>query len=149
MVLSYLEFLANCLKYIFWQGILINRNENTKLTAFQEKSKHKELIKHNLKEINKTLVYLKLLVKESSFIQTSNCKLPLRKPFPPLNRDIYLLEGQVSTRDLLVVWDFGKSKIRAPKVPFRVFGKLKSEILDSILRFCFYFNREDKIQITD
>ena len=39
--------------------------------------------------------------------------------------------------------------IRVPKVPFRVFGELKNEILNSILRFCFYFNKEDEIQITD
>ena len=39
--------------------------------------------------------------------------------------------------------------IRVPKVPFRVFDKLKNEIQNSILRFCFYFNKEDEIQITD
>ena len=39
--------------------------------------------------------------------------------------------------------------IRVPKVPFRFFDKLKNEIQNSILRFCFYFNKEDEIQITD
>ena len=39
--------------------------------------------------------------------------------------------------------------IRVTKGLFRVFGKLKNEIQNSILRFCFYFNKEDKIQITD
>ena len=39
--------------------------------------------------------------------------------------------------------------IRVPKGLFRVFGKLKNEIQISILRFCFYFNKEDEIQITD
>ena len=39
--------------------------------------------------------------------------------------------------------------IRVPKVPFRFFDKLKKEIQNSILRFCFYFNKEDEIQITD
>ena len=39
--------------------------------------------------------------------------------------------------------------IRVPKVPFRVFEKLKNEFQNSILRFCFYFNKEGKIQITD
>ena len=39
--------------------------------------------------------------------------------------------------------------IRVPKVPFRVFGELKNEIQNSILRFCFYFNKKDEIQITD
>ena len=38
---------------------------------------------------------------------------------------------------------------RVPKVPFRFFDKLKKEIQNSILRFCFYFNKEDEIQITD
>ena len=41
------------------------------------------------------------------------------------------------------------SIIRVPKVPFRFFDKLKSEIQNSILRFCFYFNKEVEIQITD
>ena len=36
-----------------------------------------------------------------------------------------------------------------PKVPFRVFDKLKNEIQNSKLRFCFYFNTKNKIQITD
>ena len=39
--------------------------------------------------------------------------------------------------------------VREPKVPFRVFDQLKNEIQNSILRFCFYFNKEDEIQITD
>ena len=40
-------------------------------------------------------------------------------------------------------------RIRVPKVPFRFFDKLKNEIQNSLLRFCFYFNKEDEIQITD
>ena len=40
-------------------------------------------------------------------------------------------------------------KIRVPKVSFRFFDKLKNEIQSSVLRFCFYFNKEDEIQITD
>ena len=40
-------------------------------------------------------------------------------------------------------------RIRVPKVPFRSFDKLKNEIQNSILRFCFYFNKEDEIQIAD
>ena len=47
----------------------------------------KELLKHTLKEIKKILVYVKFLIKESSFIRTFNYKLPLRKEFSPLNRD--------------------------------------------------------------
>ena len=41
------------------------------------------------------------------------------------------------------------NSIRAPKVPFRFFGKLKNEIQNSLLTFCFYFNKEDEIQITN
>ena len=39
--------------------------------------------------------------------------------------------------------------VREPKVPFRVFDQLKNEIQNSILRFCFYFNKKDEIQIID
>ena len=39
--------------------------------------------------------------------------------------------------------------VREPKVPFRVFDQLKNKIQNSILRFCFYFNNKDKIQIID
>ena len=39
--------------------------------------------------------------------------------------------------------------VREPKVPFRVFDQLKNGIQNSILRFCFYFNKKDKIQIID
>ena len=53
-------------------------NENNKLTAFLEMIRHKESLKHTLKEIEKILVYAKLLIKESSFIQTFNYKLPLQ-----------------------------------------------------------------------
>ena len=42
-----------------------------------------------------------------------------------------------------------RNKIRVPKVPFRFFDKLKNKIQNSMLRFCFYFNKEDEIQITD
>ena len=40
-----------------------------------------------------------------------------------------------------------RTSIRVPKVPFRVFDKLKNEIQNSILRFCFYFNTKKEIQI--
>ena len=39
--------------------------------------------------------------------------------------------------------------VREPKVPFRVFDQLKNEIQNSILKFCFYFNKKDEIQIID
>ena len=42
-----------------------------------------------------------------------------------------------------------RNKIRVSKVPFRFFDKLKNKIQNSMLRFCFYFNKEDEIQITD
>ena len=45
--------------------------------------------------------------------------------------------------------DLEDYKIRVPKVPFRFFDKLKNEIQNSIPRFCFYFNKEDEIQIID
>ena len=38
--------------------------------------------------------------------------------------------------------------VRVPKVPFCFFDKMKNEIRNSILRFCFYFDKEDEIQIT-
>ena len=44
---------------------------------------------------------------------------------------------------------FNTAIIRVSKVPFHFFDKLKNEIQNSILRFCFYFNKEDEIQITD
>ena len=39
--------------------------------------------------------------------------------------------------------------MRVPKVPFSVFDKLKNGILKFIIRFCFYHNMKNKIQITD
>ena len=36
-------------------------------------------------------------------------------------------------------------KIRVPKVPFRVFDKLKNEIQNFIRRFCFYLNMKNEI----
>ena len=47
----------------------------------------KRLDTRKIKEDKKFLVYVKFLIKESSFIQTFNYKLPLRKEFSPLNRD--------------------------------------------------------------
>ena len=41
-----------------------------------------------------------------------------------------------------------RMSVGVPKVPFYFFDKLKNEIQNSILRFCFYFNKEDEIQIT-
>ena len=35
------------------------------------------------------------------------------------------------------------------QVPFRFFDKSKNEIQYSILRFCFCFNKEEEIQVTD
>ena len=39
--------------------------------------------------------------------------------------------------------------IRVPKVPFRVFDKLKNEIQNFIVRFCFYLNMKNEIKIFD
>ena len=36
--------------------------------------------------------------------------------------------------------------IRVPKKPFRVLDKLKNEIQNSLLRFCFYLNTKNEIQ---
>ena len=47
----------------------------------------KRLDTRKIKGDEKFLVYVKFLIKESSFIQTFNYKLPLRKEFFPLNRD--------------------------------------------------------------
>ena len=42
-----------------------------------------------------------------------------------------------------------RRSIRVPKVPFRVFDKLKKsqKIQNFILRFCFYLNMRNEIQI--
>ena len=40
-------------------------------------------------------------------------------------------------------------RVPKPKVSFRFFNKLKNEIQNSVLRFCFYLINEDEIQITD
>ena len=47
----------------------------------------KRLDTRKIKWDEKFLVYLKFLIKESSFIQTFNYKLPLWKKISPLNRD--------------------------------------------------------------
>ena len=47
----------------------------------------KRLGTRKIKGDEKFLVYVKFLIKESSFIQTFNYKLPLWKEFFPLNRD--------------------------------------------------------------
>ena len=39
--------------------------------------------------------------------------------------------------------------IRVPKVPFHVFEKLENEIQKFIVRFCFYLNMKNEIQIFD
>ena len=39
--------------------------------------------------------------------------------------------------------------IRVPKAPFRIFDKLKNEIQKFIIRFCFYLNMKNGIQIID
>ena len=39
--------------------------------------------------------------------------------------------------------------IRVPKVPFHVFDKLKNEIQKFIIKFCFYHNMKNEIQIID
>ena len=46
--------------------------------------------------------------------------------------------------DQLFKQKFPVLRIRVRKVPFRFFDKLKNEIQNSILRFCFYFNKEDE-----
>ena len=43
----------------------------------------------------------------------------------------------------------GTRIISVPKVLFHFFDKLKNEIQNSLLRFCFYFDKENEIQITD
>ena len=47
----------------------------------------KRLGTRKIKGDEKFLVYVKFLIKESTFIQTFNYKLSLRKEFYPLNRD--------------------------------------------------------------
>ena len=61
----------------------------------------------------------------------------------------FFCELQLITVLLLICDSYMIWRIRVPKVPFRFFEKLKNEIQNSILRFCFYFNKEDEIQITD
>ena len=39
--------------------------------------------------------------------------------------------------------------ICVPKVPFRIFDKLKNEIQKLMIRFCFYLNMKSKIQIIE
>ena len=39
--------------------------------------------------------------------------------------------------------------IRVPEVTFRVFDKLKNELQKFMIRFCFYLNMKNEIQITD
>ena len=39
--------------------------------------------------------------------------------------------------------------IRVPKVPFRVFDQLQTEIQKSIIIFCLFLDMKIKIQITD
>ena len=39
------------------------------------------------------------------------------------------------------------SGIRVPKEPFHIFDKLKNEIQKFIIRFCFYLNMKNGIQI--
>ena len=41
------------------------------------------------------------------------------------------------------------SGIRVPKEPFHIFDKLKNEIQKFIIRFCFYLNMKNGIQIID
>ena len=41
------------------------------------------------------------------------------------------------------------NRIRVPKVPFPVFDKLKNEIENFIVRFCFYLNMKNETQIFD
>ena len=47
----------------------------------------KKLDTRKIKGDERFLVYVKFLIKESSFIQTFNYKLPLWKELFPLNRD--------------------------------------------------------------
>ena len=56
-----------------------------RITNQQDLSKRLDTSK--IKWDEKFLVYVKFLIKESSFIQTFNYKLPLRKEFSSLNRD--------------------------------------------------------------
>ena len=59
---------------------------------------------------------------------------------------IYYLEEKINM-DVSVETRLNESVY--PKGHFRFFDKLKNGIQNSILRFCFYFNKEDEIQITD
>ena len=61
----------------------MNGNKNNKSTESLEKTRHKE---DKRRWDEKFLVYVKFFIKESSFIQTFNYKLPLRKEFSSLNR---------------------------------------------------------------
>ena len=61
----------------------MNGNKNNKSTESLEKIRHKE---DKRRWDEKFLVYVKFFIKESSFIQTFNYKLPLRKEFSSLNR---------------------------------------------------------------
>ena len=45
--------------------------------------------------------------------------------------------------------NLGFGVIHVPNVPFRVFDKLKNEIQEFIIRFCFYHNMKKQIQIID
>ena len=63
----------------------MNGNKNSKSQHLWKRLDTR--IKEDIKEDKKFLVYVKFLIKESSFIQTFNYKLPLRKEFFPLDRD--------------------------------------------------------------
>ena len=65
-----------------------------------------------------------------------------------LDRDTLIdFDNQVYKKQPSLI--FYTSKIRVPKVPFRVFEKLKNEIQNFILRFYFYLIMKNEIQITD
>ena len=64
------------------------------------------------------------------------------------NLKIHLKMAKSVYLKILRIFDFCKdTSVRVPEVPFRVFDRLKKEIQNPVLRFCFYFKKKDEIQI--